>query len=133
MDDIWRSFIAQRIAFENDWGILWGGVTVVQERNPHDLMKDFEQEIPGYLYNRKIVEMLKALPMVPGTDTETLLKNMYLCYLAMIDAGYIEEAEVDVFNAWRDDVLSLQSANAGKSQPVEIAEESATNTKEKEP
>ena len=86
MDDIWRSFIAQRIAFENGWGILWGGVTVVQERNPHDLMKDFEQEIPGYLYNRKIVEMLKDLSIEPGTDALTLLRNMDLCYRAMIDA-----------------------------------------------
>ena len=131
MDDIWRSFIAQRIAFENDWGILWGGVTVVQERNPHDLMKDFEQEIPGYLYNRKIVEMLKALPIEPGTDTTTLLRNMDLCYRAMIEAGYIEIREMGVLQAWFDDVLSLQSANEGNPQPVETAEESAKNIKEK--
>jgi hypothetical protein len=108
MDDIWRSFIAQRIAFENGWGILWGGVTVVQERNLHDLMKDFEQEIPGYLYNRKIVEMLKGLPIAPGTDAKTLLRNMDLCYLAMIEAGYIESRELGVLQAWYDDVISLE-------------------------
>ena len=112
MDDIWRSFIAQRIAFENGWGILWGGVTVVQERNPHDLMKDFEQEIPGYLYNRKIVEMLKALPIVPGTDTTTLLRNMDVCYRAMIEAGYIEIREMGVLQAGLTTFCSFQSANA---------------------
>jgi hypothetical protein len=129
MDDIWRSFIAQRIAFENGWGILWGGVTVVQERNPHDLMKDFEQEIPGYLYNRKIVEMLKGLPIKAGTGPQMLLRNMYVCYLAMIDAGYIEKQEIAVLDAWGDDVSNLlsQSANEQLSQPVETDEKSAKN------
>lgn len=112
MDDIWRSFIAQRIAFENGWGILWGGVTVAQERNPHDLMKDFEQEIPGYLYNRKIVEMLKALKIRPGADVLTLFGNLLFCYFAMIDAGYIEEKELDILGAWCEDVCAFNNVSA---------------------
>jgi hypothetical protein len=33
MTDIWRSFVAQRIAWENGWGILFGEATMRQERN----------------------------------------------------------------------------------------------------
>ncbi|MHC4758899.1 MAG: STELLO glycosyltransferase family protein, partial [Planctomycetota bacterium] len=58
MTDIWRSFIAQRIAHVNSWGILFHEPTMTQQRNVHNLLRDFEQEIPGYLYNTKIVESL---------------------------------------------------------------------------
>jgi hypothetical protein len=98
MDDIWRSFIAQRIAFENGWAILWGGMTVSQERNPHDLLKDFEQEIPGYLYNRKIVEYLKALPIQKGV--EHLYDNLRVCYQMMVERGFIGSAELPLLECW---------------------------------
>jgi hypothetical protein len=107
MNDIWRSFIAQRIAFENGWSILWGGVSVEQERNPHDLMLDFEEELIGYLNNARLVEMLKKLPIVPGTKPDMLLFNVGVCYLAMIEAGFVEPAEMDVFHAWCHDCTSI--------------------------
>ena len=48
MTDIWRSFVAQRILQENDWAVLFHAPTVSQERNEHDLMRDFADEVPGY-------------------------------------------------------------------------------------
>ncbi len=54
MTDIWRSFIAQRIAWTCGWPILFHNSTVWQERNEHSLLKDFEDEVPGYLNNSKI-------------------------------------------------------------------------------
>lgn len=106
MDDIWRSFIAQRIAFANGWSILWGGVTVRQERNPHDLMQDFQQEIPGYLYNRQIVELLKELPIEPGAG-EPMYENLRKCYRMMIMNGWIATAEVPVLEAWIEDCKQI--------------------------
>ncbi|MHC4759265.1 MAG: STELLO glycosyltransferase family protein [Planctomycetota bacterium] len=61
MTDIWRSFVAQRIAHVNGWGILFHEPTMTQQRNVHNLLRDFEQEIPGYLYNTKIVESLNDI------------------------------------------------------------------------
>ncbi|MBV8168650.1 MAG: DUF288 domain-containing protein, partial [Alphaproteobacteria bacterium] len=52
MTDIWRALVAQRIAWECDWRVLFRSPTVRQERNPHDLMRDFADEVPGYLNNR---------------------------------------------------------------------------------
>ena len=59
MTDIWRSFVAQRIAYLNGWNILFHRATVTQERNEHNLLKDFEDEIPGYLNNEKIRQLLE--------------------------------------------------------------------------
>ena len=61
MTDIWRSFVAQRIAWANNWSILFHEPTVWQERNDHSLMRDFKDEVPGYLHNRRIGEVLDRL------------------------------------------------------------------------
>ena len=67
MTDIWRSFVAQRIAWENGWNVLFREATVRQRRNPHDLMRDFRDEVPGYVANREICAALQALELEPGT------------------------------------------------------------------
>jgi hypothetical protein len=61
MTDIWRSFIAQRIAWTCGWNILYHEATMQQDRNQHDLLKDFEDEIPGYLHNARICRQLEDL------------------------------------------------------------------------
>ena len=66
MTDIWRSFVAQRIASVNGWSVLFRAATVRQRRNPHDLLRDFRDEVPGYLANREICVALEALRLEPG-------------------------------------------------------------------
>lgn len=63
MTDIWRSFVAQRVAWECGWSVLFHGPTVWQERNDHNLMRDFEDEVPGYLNNSAIREALESLSL----------------------------------------------------------------------
>jgi hypothetical protein len=51
MTDIWRSFVAQRCLWELGQGVVFHASTVYQERNAHRLLRDFEDEVPGYLLN----------------------------------------------------------------------------------
>ena len=69
MTDIWRSLIAQRIAWANGWAILFHEPTMRQERNEHDLMRDFADEIPGYLHNRRIASVLDSLDLSAGVES----------------------------------------------------------------
>ena len=70
MTDIWRSFIAQRCLWQNQGGIVFHNATVVQARNEHSLIKDFEDEVPGYLNNNRIIRLLAELELSgePGAD-----------------------------------------------------------------
>jgi STELLO glycosyltransferases len=102
MTDIWRSFVAQRVAWECDWHILFHKSTVWQERNSHNLLKDFQDEIPGYLHNGKIVEVLSLLALRQGK--EHILENMKACYSAMIDMALIDPAEMQLLDAWFADL-----------------------------
>ena len=98
MTDIWRSFVAQRIAVVNGWAILFHKATVWQERNEHNLMRDFEEEVPGYLNNAKIRNMLEALPLTPGTDA--ICNNLRQCYELLVNVGLIGEKELPLLEAW---------------------------------
>jgi hypothetical protein len=102
MTDIWRSFVAQRIAWENGWHITFHSASVWQKRNEHNLMKDFEDEVPGYLHNRKICERLSRLELAAGPANQ--IENLTACYTALIDLGVIEPKELGLLEAWSSDL-----------------------------
>ncbi len=102
MTDIWRSFVAQRIAWINGWSILFHEPTVWQERNEHDLMQDFNQEVPGYLYNRSICEALESLNLIAGK--EKLNDNLLICYEKLVNMSMIKEQELVLLDAWLNDL-----------------------------
>lgn len=106
MTDIWRSFVAQRIARENAWSILFHRATVRQERNEHDLMTDFIDEIPGYQNNRKIVEVLDALPLQAGK--ERIGDNLRCCYEALVKLSVVGAQEMALLDAWLFDLGQIR-------------------------
>jgi hypothetical protein len=107
MTDIWRSFVAQRIAGANGWSILFREATVVQDRNDHSLIRDFEDEISGYLSNRAIAQSLDALEILPGADLPTMGENLRRCYRALVEGGHVGEAELPLLDAWLADLATV--------------------------
>jgi hypothetical protein len=107
MTDIWRSLIAQRIAWESGWRILFRSPTVRQERNPHDLMRDFADEVPGYLHNRRIAEILSGLALAPGAAA--ISANLVRCYDALIGLGLLPAGERVLVDAWLADLAAARA------------------------
>lgn len=104
MTDIWRSFIAQRIAWANDWAVLFHEPTVWQERNEHNLMRDFKDEVPGYLNNSAICEALAQLNLKAGV--ENLGSNLRVCYEKLVSMELVGAQELDLVDAWLSDLAS---------------------------
>lgn len=105
MTDIWRSFVTERICWENGWNILFHNSTVWQERNEHNLMRDFAEEIPGYVNNKKIADLLSALSLKAGA--EHIGDNLILCYEALIQADLVGAEEMTLLKAWIKDATAL--------------------------
>ena len=105
MTDIWRSFVAQRIAGANDWSILFREATVHQERNDHSLMRDFEDEISGYTGNRKIMELLSQVEVTPGA--EHIPAALRACYKALVEGGFVGAEELPLLDAFLDDLAAV--------------------------
>jgi hypothetical protein len=102
MTDIWRSFIAQRIAWTCGWPVLFHNATVWQERNEHNLLKDFEDEIPGYLNNAKICRLLEDLNLNSGV--KNIYDNLLKCYECLTGNNFIGKEEIPLVKAWIDDL-----------------------------
>jgi hypothetical protein len=105
MTDIWRSFVAQRIAWVNGWSLLFHEPTVWQERNEHNLLRDFEDEIPGYLMNQLIARKLDSLDLKPGK--KNLPDNLRACYRGLIEIGAIKSQEIPLLEAWIIDLARV--------------------------
>lgn len=105
MTDIWRSFVAQRIAWANGWSILFHEPNVWQERNDHSLMRDFADEVPGYLNNRSICAELDALDLKAGV--EALSDNLRRCYEMLTARGWVGIEELELLDAWIADLAAI--------------------------
>lgn len=111
MTDIWRSLIAQRIAAINDWHVLFQEPTVVQERNEHNLMRDFADEIPGYLNNEAIREVLEGTALTAGAGE--IPDNLRRCYRSLVRLGVIAEQELFLLDAWLQDLAGCLASGPG--------------------
>jgi hypothetical protein len=102
MTDIWRSFIAQRCLWELGQGVVFHAAEVLQERNEHDLMRDFNDEVPGYQRNRELVRVLDELSLEAGPAA--VADNLRRCYAALVAAGFFAEQELQLVAAWCADL-----------------------------
>ena len=105
MTDIWRSYIAQRLFPGLDARLVITSATVFQDRNEHDLMRDFRDEIEGYNGYERFVLVLEATPII-GT-AESVLADLRTLYTALISAGFFASDELEILDAWIADMETL--------------------------
>jgi hypothetical protein len=100
--DIYRGLIAQAILQKSDYYIYFGSPTVYQERNPHDYMRDFKDEIEVYLNTLKMMEILSKLDFKWNKFSD----NLKLAYKTLIKEKIIDSKEYRLVELWlRDTVL----------------------------
>jgi hypothetical protein len=105
MCDIWKSLVAQRCLWALDMGVVFHPPEVVQERNLHDLHKDFTDEVSGYLNNTRIREILDELILDAGGLS--INENLHRCYQSLISNGLLPAKEMVLLEAWLSDISSL--------------------------
>ena len=112
MTDIWRSFVAQRCLWALGQGVVFHAADMHQERNAHQLMRDFEDEVPGYLNNDKIRGILERTILSHAPDAA--VDNCHRCYDGLVSAGLVPPVEIAVLEAWFRD---LQRAEKNVARP----------------
>ena len=105
MTDIWRGLVAQRIGWECGWHLLFRAPTVRQDRNAHDLNRDFADELPGYLHNARIAAALADLAL--GEGEAAIPDNLRACYALLADLELVDRAELPLLDAWLADLAAL--------------------------
>jgi len=109
MTDIWRSLIAQKICHLNGWAVLFTKATMSQRRNVHNLLKDFEEEIPGYLNNGKICRAVENLPLNAGR--ENIADNMRIYYEKLVEMSLIKRRELELIEDWFSDIRQIEQSS----------------------
>jgi len=102
MTDIWRSFIAQICLYKAGKQIAFGQATMFQARNGHTLIRDFADEISGYLNNAKIMELLSDTML--SDDPNQIGPNMRICYERLVEAKIIAPDELRFVDLWLKDI-----------------------------
>ena len=70
-----------------------------------NLIKDFEDEISGYLNNFKISTELKKLNLKSGL--ENIPENLWICYEKLIEISLIEARELSLLDCWINDLKTF--------------------------
>ena len=73
-----------------------------QDRNQHNLLRDFADEVPGYLQANRIIECLAALKLRRGKNA--MGENLLACYQALVNIGIFPEKELGLVTAWLADL-----------------------------
>ena len=105
MTDIWRGFVAQRCLWELGYELVFHASEVYQERNAHDFMVDFQDEIPGYLRNKEIRTALDSLNLKAGQGSAP--ENLRTCYERLVEMELIPADELTLVDAWIADLQQI--------------------------
>lgn len=106
MTDIWRSFVAQRILWSQGKSVSFHAPTVYQERNAHNLMRDFSDEVVGYLRNDEIAQALTAVDLTGLSSADALSR----CYKALHDIDIVPAEELALVDQWVEAVSKARQA-----------------------
>lgn len=96
MTDIWRSFVVQRLLRHMKSNLSFHDATVWQERNQHDLMKDFNDEVIGYTMNDTIIRTIDSVNLEGAGLKDAIMR----VWNALFDIKIVNEEELKIIRVW---------------------------------
>lgn len=103
--DILRGLVAQPIMWAAGYRLGFTEATVVQDRNPHNLLADFADEVPMYLRGADVPDLVSR---AIGPDA-SVAENLARAYAALLEARIVEAAELPRLHAWLDELTLVSS------------------------
>lgn len=98
--DILRGLVAQPLIWQLGFRLGFDQATVIQKRNPHNFLKDFELEIPMYLNSEKVVLITnKAIK-----PKDTLTKNLMNVYTALYKKHIVTKKVLTALKLWLEEI-----------------------------
>lgn len=101
--DILRGYVAQIILHAHDLHLGFTRATATQERNQHDIMKDFASETSMYLQTTEIVESLSS----KVRSSCSISENLLISYEELTKMEVTQGDEMKMVESWLSDLRSL--------------------------
>lgn len=106
--DILRGLVAQPILWAAGYSLGFTQAAVIQERNPHDFLKDFESEWACYVQAERVPDIVE--PVIRGGASVS--ENLTAAYAALQRAGIVSAEEPKILAAWLEDLATATAAGA---------------------
>ena len=103
--DIWRGLIALRVLHLNDIPLTYSSATNLQNRNYHNIFKDFKDEIPFYLKNKMIINLIYSMKLPKGE--KNIISAMKLIYAKLVKEKIFPKKELTFLNYWVNDIKKI--------------------------
>lgn len=103
MDDIYAGMIVQRVGRERGYHVHVGQPFALQQRHPHDIIKDLRAEIEGYERVVQLAELLDSIMLV-GKNT---IDDTRKIYATLDHCEWYPKQAVKAAHAYLDDCESL--------------------------
>lgn len=98
--DILRSYWVQRLLWELDGNLVFLPPSVLQRRNVHNLIKDFEEEIQLYLKVKSLCDSLLKLQF----KSDDTIDKLIVIAEELLKNDFIKEIDVKLAKAWIQDL-----------------------------
>jgi len=102
--DILRGYIAQAIMWGAGLRLGFTGPSVLQQRNAHDLLNDFRQEVECYLQVKKVADHLRRMDLSGDMGAD-----MTLVYGELTKMGVVQQEEMEMLRFWLSDIKEVMS------------------------
>ena len=98
--DIWRSYIAQRLLWCMDSSVLFLSPSVYQLRNEHNLLKDFEAEVPLYTEVKNFINLLDSF----SSESRQASELMVELYTHLYQHKFLSEIDLKLCQLWSQEI-----------------------------
>lgn len=98
--DIWRGYITQRLLWDIGGSLGFTPPQVIQERNEHNYIHDFVDEIVLYTQADKLIDFLCSWRATQPTIDQRMIELIQ----ALINKEFYKEKELELMRAWIDDL-----------------------------
>lgn len=101
--DIWRGYFMQRLLWDLNLALCFTAPSAIQERNVHDIYKDFLGEQELYL---RADDLLDFLSTWNGSDIAIEKRYLQLMQSLALES-YVKQYEIDLLKAWMNDLTKI--------------------------
>lgn len=101
--DIWRGYITQRLLWDIEGSLAFLPPQAIQERNDHNLLIDFIDELDLYIKSKKL-----AMSLIDWKGTDQALKERFIDLVQyLIQQKFYEPIELELLKAWMFDLNKI--------------------------
>jgi len=101
--DILRGYVLQRLLWQDGLHVGVAPAAVGHLRNPHDLMKDFADEVPFLLHIKEIVAIIESVKL--GVDPWA---NLFGIYEKLTAANFVGRDEMELLGLWQEAFMKIE-------------------------